>query len=107
MKVANAEAGSLDYRLNILGVRVTAQSCQLIAKTSDEWGPIGQRLDLPVHVPRNAEDVKEAADSPLKLTAYQFNTENPGSDIAEVLDQSKNFEAAMATALAAAAEQKA
>ncbi len=107
MKVANAEAGSLDYRLNILGIRVTATGCQLIAKTSDEWGPIGQHQALPVQVPRNAEEFKEAADSPLKLTAYQFNAENPGSDIAEVLDQSKDFAAAMATAIAAAAEQKA
>jgi hypothetical protein len=106
MKVANAEVRSIDYRLNILGIRVNDQSCQLIAKTSDEWGPIGPRTDLPVDVPQNAEELKAAATDPLRLTAYQFNAENPGSDIVEVLNKSKDFATAMINALAAAAEQK-
>lgn len=107
MKVANAEAGFLDYRLNIIGIRVTAKTCQLISKSSDEWSPIGQPYDLPVHIPRSADELAEAADSPLKLTAFQFSAENAGSDISEVLDQTKDLAAAIATVTAAASEQKA
>lgn len=106
MKVANAEMSSIEYRLNILGIRVTERDGQLIAKSSDEWSPIGQRLQLPLPVPRTSEDLKEAADSPLKLTAYQFNAENPDTDIIEVLEQTKDLKTAIAATLAAAAESK-
>ena len=81
----------LDYRLNILGIRVWEHSCQLIARSGKEWGTIGPRLDLPVYVPKDAEELKTAAAEPLRLTAYQYCAECPGSDLAEVLSETKDF----------------
>ena len=45
---------------------------------------------LSVHVPENAEELKAAAPDPLRLTAYQYNAECPGSDLAEVLRKGKD-----------------
>lgn len=106
MKVANTETQSIDYRLNILGIRVFADTCQLIAKSSDEWTSLGPDAPLPVQVPLNADELKAAAADTLRLTAYQFHLENPGSDIVDVLSKSKDFAAAMASTLTAAAEPK-
>jgi hypothetical protein len=36
MKVADAVARTIDYRLNILGIRVWENSCQLVARSSGE-----------------------------------------------------------------------
>src|SRR5208283_4657067 len=85
----------IDYRLNILGIRVWERSCQLIARMGKDWGTIGPRWDLPVHVPRDAEELKTAAAEPLRLTAYQYCVECPGSDLAEVLSEAKDFAVAL------------
>ena len=104
VRVAELSALTIDYRLNILGIRVWEHSCQLIAKTGPgaEWSTIGPRLDLPVHVPENAEELKAAAPDPLRLTAYQYNAECPGSDLAEVLRKGKDFASALKNAAPAA-----
>ena len=95
MKVVNRNEGSIDYRLNILGIRVWENSCQLIAKGAGEWSTIGPRWDLPLHVPRNPQELKDAAADTLRLTAYQYATEHKGSDLADVLARRKDFEAAL------------
>ena len=66
VRVADLSALTIDYRLNILGIRVWEHSCQLIAKTGPgaEWSTIGPRLDLPVHVPQNAEELKAGTAAP-------------------------------------------
>jgi len=100
----------IDYRLNILGIRVREHSCQLIARSGNEWSTIGPRWDLPVHVPKNAEEVKAAAAEPLRLTAYQYCAEYSGSDLDEVLSERKHFAAALenaGVAVVAAAESPA
>jgi hypothetical protein len=100
----------IDYRLNILGIRVWEHSCQLIARSGSEWSTIGPRWDLPVHIPKNAEELKAAAAEPLRLTAYQYCAECPGSDLDEVLGEMKHFAAALENAgvpVVAAAESAA
>ena len=83
------------YRLNILGIRVREQQCQLVAKNArGEWTPLGPSRPLPVVLPANASDIGSDA---LLLTAYQFDTERPGSDIRAVLAQSLPFEEALRT----------
>lgn len=89
----------IDYRLNILGIRVWEHSCQLIAKSGTAWSPIGPRWDLPIHIPNGAEELKMAAAEPLRLTAYQYCAEYPGSDLAEVLSETKDFAAALENAV--------
>jgi hypothetical protein len=95
MKVVDRAARLIDYRLNILGIRVWPDACQLIARSGAEWSPLGPRWDLPVQVPRNAEELKAAAADTLRLTAYQYNAEQPGSDLVAVLGQGRNFESAL------------
>ena len=105
MRVADALASFIDYRLNILGVRVWENSCQLIAKGSNGWDTFGPRWDLPVHVPRIPPELKQAASDTLRMTAYQYQMERPGSDIAEVLSRQKDFNAALRSGPHAAAKE--
>jgi hypothetical protein len=65
VKVADSAAGMIDYRLNILGIRVWEHSCQLIARSGKVGGTIGPRCDLPAHVSQNAGELKTAAAKPL------------------------------------------
>lgn len=85
----------IGYRLHIIGIRVWRDSCQLVAKSGSEWITLGSQRDLPVQVPRNAEELKAAASDPLVLTAYQYMTEHPESDLADLLAKRKDFEAAL------------
>jgi hypothetical protein len=105
MRVVDRVGRVIDYRLNILGIRVWENACQLIARSGGEWSALGPRWDLPVHVPRNADELKDAVADTLRLTAYQYNAERPGSDLVEVLSKARNFESALldgADAVAAA-----
>ena len=63
--VVGVAALFIDYRLNIRGIRICEHSCQLIARSGKQWGKIGPRGHLPVHVPVNAEELKMAAAEPL------------------------------------------
>jgi hypothetical protein len=95
MRVVDNAARLIDYRLNILGIRVWEDACQRISRSGQEWGTMGPRRDLPVHVPQNADELKTAAADTLRLTAYQYNAERPGSDLVEVLGKTKDFESAL------------
>lgn len=63
---------------------------------------MGPRWDLPLHVPANTEELKAASADTLRLTAYQYNAERPGSDLIEVLSGKKSFSAALKEGPAAA-----
>lgn len=95
MKIVQPAASTIDYRLNILGIRVWKNACQLIAKSGADWSTVGAQRELPVHVPRNSEELRSASSDTVRLTAYQISVEQPGSDIAAVLDGSKAFAAAL------------
>jgi|SRR5579871_2255700 len=100
MRVANASEGFIDYRLNILGIRVWRNRCQLIAENGKGWIPLGPRWDLPIQVPRNAEELKAVGLDALRLTAYQYGLQVPGSDLVEVLGGKKDFASAVTEAAA-------
>jgi hypothetical protein len=103
VRVVNRSGRWIGHRLNILGIRVWVDTCQLVARNGTEWITLGPPRDLPVHVPRNAEELREAASDPLRLTAYQYLTEHPGSDLAELLAKRKDFESALQIESAASA----
>jgi hypothetical protein len=103
MKIVNRTEGWIGYRLNILGIRVFEDSCQLAAIGCGNWSTLGARWDLPVHVPETSEELKLAASDTLRLTAYQYVMANPGSDLADVLAKRKDFASAVHDASAAAA----
>ena len=95
VRVASPDGCFIDYRLNILGIRVWEDSCQLISRSGAEWITLGPRLDLPVHVPQNAKEPQAAAAEPLRLTAYQYCAESPGSDLGGILNKTEDFSAAL------------
>lgn len=83
----------IGYRLNILGIRVWRDFCQLVAKDGHgEWMPIGAPRPLPVYIPDNPSHAESDA---LVLTALQYDSERPGSDIRDVLSQRKPFDQAL------------
>ena len=94
-RVASPNGRFIDYRLNILGIRVWEDFCQLIARSGAEWSTIGTQRDLPVDVPQNPEELKAAAAEPLRLTAYQYCAESPGSDLVGMLNKTGDFSAAL------------
>lgn len=93
MRVANSADRSVGYLLNLLGIRVWRDRCQLISRNRNgEWVPIGMPRPLPVEVPSQIESADSDA---LILTAYQYDYERPGSDLLDVLSQKKDFDAAL------------
>lgn len=95
MRIVDLEARTIEYRLNLLGIRVWEHRCQLIAKGDGHWNALGPQRQLPIHSPSNIPELIEAADDPLRLTAYQYVLERPCSDLREVLNQTKDFKAAL------------
>jgi hypothetical protein len=85
----------IDYCLQLLGIRIWANSCQLTAKGNGNWGPLGPKWDLPIEVPQDAEALKTAGTDTLRLTAWQYMNEHPGTDICDVLSQKKQFDNAL------------
>ena len=93
---ADCVASHIDYCLHILGIRVWEKSCQLIAKDRGEWTTIGPKWDLPIEIPKDAKSLKGADADTLRLTAWQYEQEHPGTDMREVLSQRKDFASALA-----------
>lgn len=94
-RYADPEQNHIDYCLNILGIRVWKLQCQLIAKTDGNWTSVGPKWDLPVEIPRDEKALKGAGSDTLRLTAWQYEREHPGTDIREVLSQATPFEVAL------------
>jgi hypothetical protein len=92
LRVVNKQEQCIGYRLNIIGVRVYRDYCQLAARSGDQWLTVGPLHDLPVIIPTNPV---ELGSDPLLLTAYQYEQEKPGSDLRDVLAGRKDFDAAL------------
>jgi hypothetical protein len=90
-RFADPARGHIDYCLNILGIRVWEKTCQLIAKGDGHWEPIGPTWDLPIEIPTDDKSLKHAGNDTMRLTAWQYANEHPGTDIREVLSQKKSF----------------
>jgi hypothetical protein len=95
IRYVDADNTFIDYRLSLLGVRVTACDCHLITRGSGRWEGVGRTWPLPVAVPNDAESLRIAADNTVLLTAWQYDFEFPGSDIRAVLSQTKDFQSAL------------
>lgn len=96
MLVISKEEGWIGFRLNILGVRVWGNNtCNLVARTGTEWMILGPARDLPLEVPRDAEELSNAAHDPLLITAYQYMETYPDADLAALLSKTKDFDTVM------------
>ena len=92
---ADRERQHIDYCLNILGIRVQEHSCHLIAKGDGNWSAIGPKWDLPIHIPQGDVELRAIGTDTLRLTAWQYEREHPGTDLREVLSQTKSFKVAL------------
>ena len=95
MTVINKQEGWIGHRLTQLGIRVWPDRCQLVAKTGEQWMTLGPPRKLPLKVPRSAAELRDAANDPLLITAYQYMGEYPGADLAQLLAQKKDFSLAL------------
>lgn len=88
----------IDYRLNILGLRVWKDACQLISKNGRDWGTLGPAHSLPITIPVSPNETTEDWVDELRMTAYQFQFEYPDSDLVDVLTKKKDFSEAWKSA---------
>jgi hypothetical protein len=93
--IINKDEGWVGYRLNILGIRVWPDKCQLVARTGEEWITLGPPRPLPLRVPTTADELARAANDALLITAYQFIAEYPSADLADMLAQRRDFAKAL------------
>ena len=98
VRIVDSEACHIDYRLNLLGVRVRDKDCQLIARGNGSWEPMGPKWELPVHIPADEATLRAASTDTLRLTAWQYDQEHPNSDLRPVLSLEKDFKQALAIA---------
>ena len=95
-RYADQSASHIDYCLNILGIRVWEHACQLVAKTSNgSWASLGLQWELPIEIPHDEVTLRNAGSDTLRLTAWQYEQEHPGTDIREVMSQRRPFAVAL------------
>lgn len=92
MRVVNREERHISYTLNILGLRVFEDVCELIARRGDEWVSIGSAKQLPLDLSTEAG----LESDPLLLTVSQYSAAFPGSDLVAILQGERQFEQALA-----------
>jgi hypothetical protein len=92
VRVVDQRDQSISFRLNIIGVRVYRDYCQLSAKSGSEWHAVGPPRSLPLTIPN---DPAEIGSDPLLLTTYQYEHEQPGSELYDVLAKRKDFDRAL------------
>jgi len=95
VRVIDCEAQEIDYHLNILGIRVWRGACQLIARAQEKWTSLGPKRSLPIDIPHDETSLQRVGSDALLLTAWQYEHENPGTDIRAVLSGKKNFDVAV------------
>jgi hypothetical protein len=78
--------------MNLIGIRVFRNFCQMMAHIDSEWEPVGSPRALPVEVPDDAEHIRSDA---LLATISQYDKEIPGSDLKDVLARRRDFHAAL------------
>ncbi len=92
-RISGTSQPSIDFTLNLLGIRVWEDACVLIAKSGWEWRPLGPPRPLPLRIPRSPAELDS---DELCMTALQFQKECPHSDLADILCQRKTFAEALA-----------
>jgi hypothetical protein len=62
-----------------------------------EWAEVGPQLELPLEVPSSVEDFQATEDvsNALRVAAFRYELEQPGSDLFEVLTKEKSLDNAL------------
>ena len=93
VRVLDKTSKCVSYRLNLLGIAIWNDRCQLLARNErGDWKPLGAPRTLPIQLPDQVDSLQFDA---LLLTAYQYDQQNPGSDLRELFAQTKSVEQAL------------
>ena len=100
MRIVNRTNATIDYRLHRRneGLRVWKDHCQVIAPLGSEWTAVGPQLELPLEVPSSVEDFRTAGEDTrnvIRVAAFFYELQQPGSDLFAVLMKEKTFESAL------------
>jgi hypothetical protein len=68
MRIVDRRSGRIDFRLHLLGIRVSDNERQFFANRAGSWDPFGPKWRLPVHVPANKNSLKDAPIEALRIT---------------------------------------
>jgi hypothetical protein len=92
MRIVHEAEQCIGYKLNLIGIRVYREHCQLVARIDGTWLPIGPPRKLPFLVPA---ELSEAGSDALLGTACQYKREHPATDLADLLAGRKTFDGAL------------
>jgi hypothetical protein len=102
MRIVNRSNATIDYRIHRRneGLRVWKDRCQVIAPLRGEWTAVGPQFELPLEVPSSVEDFRTAEDTrnAVRVAAFFYELQQPGSDLLAVLMREKTFEGALQAA---------
>jgi hypothetical protein len=102
MRIVNRTNATVDYRLRRRneGLRVWKDRCQIISPLGSDWTEVGPQLELPLEVPSFVEDFRNGADTRnvIRVAAFFYEFQQPGSDLFAVLMKEKPFESAFQAA---------
>jgi len=103
MRIVNRTNATIDYRLHRRneGLRVWNDRCQVIVPLGSEWTAVGPQLELPLEVPSSVEDFRTAGEDTrnvIRVAAFFYELQQPGSDLFAVLMKEKTFESALVAA---------
>ena len=101
MRIVNRTNASIDYRLRRRneGLRVWKDRCQIIAPFGSEWTAVGPQLELPLEVPTSVDDLRaDDTHKAIRVAAFFYELQQPGSDLFAVLTKEKTFESALRAA---------
>lgn len=102
MRIVNRTNATIDYRLprRNEGLRVWKDRCQIIAPLGSDWTAVGPQLELPLEVPSSVADFRNGADTRnvVRVAAFFYELQQPGSDLFAVLMKEKTFENALRAA---------
>jgi hypothetical protein len=88
MRSVNKQKGYVAYTLNILGIKVFSDWCQLIARHGNDWVEIGVRRMLPLDL---SEATKDGSTDPVVLTIMQYHSVCPHDGLMDVVQGKKNI----------------
>ena len=101
MRIVNSANAAIDYRLRRRneGLRVWKDRCQIIAPFGSEWTTVGPQLELPLEVPTSVDDLRaDDTRNAIRVAAFFYELQQPGSDLFAVLMKEKTFESALRAA---------
>ncbi len=85
-RIVEPNSRHIEYYLGVLGIRVTENTCHLLARVNNAWQELGPSRHLPVRVPSSPSELLASGDDLIALVAWQYEHEHPSTDLREKLN---------------------